>query len=84
MLGAAEKDLGGCMIGSARKEELRHALKIPERYEVLMVLALGKSAETVVTEVIGEDGEINYYRDERDVHHVPKRSLSELIIHDVS
>jgi len=83
MLGAAEKDLGGCMIGSARKEELRDALKIPERYEVLLVLALGKPAETVVTEPVGEDGDITYYRDEKDVHHVPKRHLLELIVQDV-
>jgi nitroreductase len=83
MLGAAEKGLGGCMIGSARKEELRRALEIPERYAVLLVLALGKPAEEVVTEPVDEDGGIKYYRDEKDVHHVPKRPLSELIVHDV-
>lgn len=84
MLGAAEMGLGGCMIGSARMESLRAALDIPSQYEILLVLALGKPAEVVVTEPIGEDGIFTYYRDAEDVHHVPKRSLSELIFHDVT
>jgi nitroreductase len=83
MLGAAEQGLGGCMIASVRRESLRKALDIPERYEILLVLALGKPAETVVTEPVGEDGNITYYRDAEDVHHVPKRGLDELILHDV-
>ena len=29
---------------------------------------------------VGEDGSIVYWRDDADVHHVPKRSLEELII----
>jgi nitroreductase len=83
MLGAAEKGLGGCMIGSFQSNSLREALDIPERYEILLVLALGKPAETVVIELLAEDGEITYYRDEDDMHHVPKRSLDVLIVHDV-
>ncbi len=83
MLGAAELGLGGCMIGSARKDRLRQVLDIPKQYDILLVLALGKPAEKVVTETVGEDGDIRYYRDEEDVHHVPKRPLSELVVHDV-
>jgi hypothetical protein len=44
------------------------------------VLALGKPNETVVLEEVGPDGDIKYYRDEEDVHHVPKRSLEELVL----
>lgn len=83
MLGAAEKGLGGCMIGSARKAALRTSLGIPDQYEILLVLALGKPDEKVVTEPLREDGKTAYYRDENDQHHVPKRSLSDLIVHDV-
>jgi hypothetical protein len=71
------------MIGSFQSNSLREALDIPERYEILLVLALGKPAETVVIELLAEDGEITYYRDEDDMHHVPKRSLDVLIVHDV-
>ena len=80
MLGATERGLGGCMIGSIKKNALRETLEIPERYEIQLVLALGKPAETVVLEDVGPDGDIKYYRDEADVHHVPKRSLDDLIL----
>ena len=80
MLGATEKGLGGCMIGSIDHDGLRSDLDIDERYEILLVLALGKPAETVVIDTVGEDGDIKYWRDRDDVHHVPKRALDELVI----
>ena len=80
LLGAAEKGIGGCMVGSVERKNLRKALDIPERYEILLVLALGKPRETVVLEEAGPDGDIKYYRDENDVHHVPKRPLDEIIL----
>jgi nitroreductase len=80
LLGAAEKGLGGCIIGTVKREELRKALDIPSRYEILIVLALGKPKETVVVEPIGPAGDIKYWRDNQGVHHVPKRSLDSIII----
>lgn len=41
LLGATEKGLGGCIIGSIRREGLRIALDVPERFEILLVLVLG-------------------------------------------
>jgi nitroreductase len=80
LLGAAENGLGGCMIANIRKEGLRSALNIPERYEILLVLAMGKPREKVVVETVGSDGDTKYWRDSDDVHHVPKRPLDEIII----
>jgi nitroreductase len=80
LLGAAEKGLGGCIIGSVKRDEVRQILAIPERYELLHVLVLGKPKETVVVEPVGADGDIKYWRDDALVHHVPKRSLADLII----
>ena len=78
-LGAAEKGYGGCMVGSIKRDQLRAILNLPERYEILLVVALGKPAEKVVTED-AVDGDVTYYRDAEDVHHVPKRTLDELIV----
>ncbi|RLC96571.1 MAG: nitroreductase, partial [Chloroflexi bacterium] len=75
-----ERGLGGCIIGSADRDGLRREFNIPERYEILLVLALGQPNETVVLEEVGPNGDIKYYRDAEDVHHVPKRSLDELIL----
>lgn len=79
MLGAVEIGLGGCMIASIRKEELRRELDIPEGFEILLILAIGKPVETVVLDEI-KDGDVRYWRDRYMVHHVPKRPLSELIL----
>jgi len=84
MLGAAERGLGGCMIGSIDRGELRQVLDIPEQYDILLILALGKPKETVVLEEVGPDGSVKYYRDADGVHHVPKRSLDELILREYS
>ena len=80
LLGAVEKGLGGCMIGSINHEGLRETLDLDNRYEILLVLAIGKPAETVKVEPMPESGQTAYWRDEADVHHVPKRSLDEIIL----
>lgn len=80
MLGAADQGFGGCMLGAINRKKLREVLEIPERYEILLVLALGKPAEAVVIDDLAAGGSTNYWRDEEDVHHVPKRTLNELIV----
>jgi len=80
LLGATEKGFGGCMIYSVQREKLQEALEIPARYEIRLVLALGKPKETVKIEPLGPDGDIKYWRDSEAVHHVPKRALDDIII----
>jgi nitroreductase len=80
LLGAVEKGLGGCIIGSINREKLRKDLEIAEHLEILLVVALGKPKETVVLETVGADGDIKYWRDRDEIHHVPKRSLEDIIV----
>jgi nitroreductase len=80
LLGAVEMGLGGVMLGSANKDILRASLKIPDKYDILLVVALGRPKESVVLETVGPDGKTTYWRDDRGVHHVPKRTLDELIV----
>lgn len=80
LLGATEKGLGGCIIGSINKPKLREVLKIPEGYEILLVLALGKPKEKVVIEPLQPHGDIKYWRDSGGTHHVPKRALDDIIL----
>ena len=79
LLGAVEKGLGGCILASINRDELRKDLNIDDRFEILLVLALGKPKETVQVEYIEKGGDIKYWRDEDGVHHVPKRPLDEII-----
>jgi len=80
LLGAVEKGYGGCIIGSIKKEDLSRLLMIPDQFEILLVIALGKPKEKVIIEEISSDGDIKYYRDENGIHHVPKRKLEDIII----
>jgi nitroreductase/ribosomal protein S18 acetylase RimI-like enzyme len=78
MLGAASMGLAGCIVGSVDRKGLRVVLGIPVSYEILYVLALGYPAEEVVIEEVRE-GDIRYWRSGDGVHHVPKRSLNEIL-----
>ncbi len=79
LLGATERGLGGCMIGSIHRHALREALALPERYEIVLVVAMGKPKETVVLEET-TDGNTMYWRDSKGSHHVPKRALQEIVL----
>jgi|UniRef100_A0A7V6A5L7 nitroreductase len=80
LLGAREKGLGGCMIGSIKRDQLRQVLGLPERYDLLLVIALGRPKEVVVLDEVGPDGDIRYWRDEKGLHHVPKRRLEDIVV----
>ena len=80
LLGAVEKGLGGCILRAINKPHLTAILNLPDHFEIIDVVALGKPLEKVVITPVGKDGDIRYYRDENDVHYVPKRSLDELIV----
>ncbi|MFH2034263.1 MAG: nitroreductase family protein [Candidatus Margulisiibacteriota bacterium] len=79
LLGAVEKGLGGCIIGSIDKPGLCTSIMIHSRYQVLLVVALGKPKEQVAVDDI-KDGDVKYWRDENEIHHVPKRRTEDLIL----
>jgi len=80
LLGAIEEGLGGCMIGNINRAELTSVLNLNENFEINLVIALGKPKETVVIDEMNLPTDIKYWRDEKEVHHVPKRSLDEIIL----
>lgn len=79
LLQATELGYGGCVIAAVRRKELHAVLELDDRYTVMNVIALGKPKETVVIEDM-KNGEYRYWRDADGTHHVPKRSLEELVI----
>ena len=84
VLGAAARGLGGCMFANIKRTALRKLLSLPENMAIPLVIALGKPVEKVVLEEVGGDGSIRYYRTADGEHHVPKRSLEEVLlqVHD--
>ncbi|MBT3241636.1 MAG: nitroreductase family protein [Bacteroidetes bacterium] len=79
LLGAVDSGFGGCMIGSIKRTRVKEAFNISDDLSVLLVIALGKAAEKVVIEKCSENN-IQYWRDKSGAHHVPKRSIEDLII----
>ncbi len=79
LLGAVEAGVAGCIVGSIDRPELRRLLNIPSHLEILLVLALGYCREKRIIEEVGKKGDVRYWRDEQGIHHVPKRSLKDII-----
>ena len=77
---AVEQGLGGCMIGNFQAGEVMEVLGLPEEIRPLLIVAFGKPAEEIHLVDVPEDGNTNYYRDENDVHYVPKRTLADELL----
>ncbi len=79
-LGATDIGLGGCMMMNCDRKKLMQYLELDEkRFVISMVIALGVPKEIVTIDEIKDDN-IVYWRDENEVHHVPKRSLEEVLV----
>lgn len=80
LLGAVGRGLGGCFLIAVDKTRLRAVLDLGDGYEIEAVVAIGHPKEQIVLEEMGADGDVRYWRDEQGVHHVPKRSLADIIL----
>ncbi|MCM1321473.1 MAG: nitroreductase family protein [Bacteroides sp.] len=82
LLAACNEGLGGCFIGNIKKEKLAQVLDLSAQYEILLVIAIGYPKERIVLEALKDNSpeSLKYYRDEHEIHHVPKRSLQDVLI----
>ncbi len=67
-------------MASLEHKNIRELLKIPEKYAILMTIALGTPLETVVIDQISGDDSVRYFRDVHSIHHVPKRMLDDVLL----
>lgn len=79
-LAACEAGLACCMIGAVKKNEAAALVGLPDDLKVKLVLAVGEPDEERRLVERRADGSLSYYRDENDVHCVPKITLDEAII----
>jgi len=77
LLVAMEQGIGGCRIGSF-SPKIHQLLSLDKTHEVLLVLALGVPREIVQLEDV-RNNEVRYWRDRDQVHHVPKRTLEDVL-----
>jgi len=76
-IAAESEGIGSCILCKIDKEKLQKNLDIPKDYIVDSVIALGYQAEHPVVEKLVDS--VEYWRDEKGVLHVPKRSLKDII-----
>ncbi len=79
LLGAVEKNYGGCMIKAFKNDKLRSILNLPDALKIMYVIALGKPKEVIVLDDMSSGGSYKYWREPDGTHHVPKRKIDELI-----
>jgi nitroreductase len=77
ILAAWEERLGACWLISVDRHKIAEILRIPEGYKVDCVLALGYPAEKPVVEKLKDSAK--YWKDDKDILHVPKRILTDII-----
>ncbi len=77
MLSSTEEGFGGCIMLSFKRGDLKKILSMPEDLEPVLVLALGRPIEDIRL-VDAVQGDTTYYRDEQQVHYVPKRKLEDI------
>ncbi len=80
LLAAAEKDLGGIMIGNFSPKKLSETMGLPENIVPMLIVAFGKPDEKIVLTEVDNGESLNYYRDDKDTHYVPKRKLKDIIL----
>ena len=68
------------MIGNFRAGDLKESLSLPEYLAPMLVVALGKPKETIVIKEVEKGEDIGYYRDDQDIHYVPKRKLEDIVL----
>jgi nitroreductase len=77
MLTALALGAASCWLGAVDAPAAADLFRLPPYLQVDSVVALGYADEIAVTEPL-TDG-VKYWRDEKEVHHVPKRGLSEVL-----
>ncbi|MDS0526115.1 nitroreductase family protein [Clostridium sp. SHJSY1] len=78
LLGAYEEGIGTCWMGAINKKEISKILRIPDRFLLNTVIALGYKAESPVT--VDAENSIIYYRGEDGELCIPKRKLEDIIM----
>lgn len=77
MLSSTGEGFGGCIMLSFKRAELKQILAMPKDLEPVLVLALGRPIEDIRL-VDAEQENTTYYRDDKQVHYVPKYKLEDI------
>ncbi len=78
LLAGYANNLGACWIAAADMDKIKKVLNLDEKYTVDSLIAIGYPDEKSVTEDL--DTETKYWKDDKNITHVPKRPLEKILI----
>lgn len=81
LLGFVEQGYGGCAIAAFDKKQVREIFDVEAALDILGVVAVGEPVEKVVIDDYSDS--VKYWRDEEGIHHVPKKSLEDIVYKSV-
>jgi nitroreductase len=77
LLAAWEKGIASCILARINRKKIRALLKIPDNYEIELVVTMGYPAERPVA--FDSDDMAGFTRDAKGVLRVPKRRLRKIL-----
>ncbi len=77
---AMSMGIGCCMLNNFPRDPVREILSIPDELEIMLLLAFGKPKEERRLVEAAEGQDLQYWRDENDVHYVPKLALKHVLL----
>lgn len=77
VLAAEGEGIGSCILYNIDRDKIQEMLKIHKMLHIDSMIALGHKAEHPVVEDLKDS--VKYWRDEKEVLHVPKRRLEDII-----
>lgn len=79
-LGARAEGKAVCIFGAYKEKEIKEALGLGDNLKLVLLIAVGYPLEEVVIDDVHEGDDIKYYRDQDQVHHVPKIVTEDLLV----
>ncbi len=80
LLAAVEKELGGCIIRTINRHEMKKHFEYSNTLALVQVIAIGEPHQNAEVVEVNKSGSIEYFEDEGGIHFVPKRPLSEIVL----
>ena len=77
VIAAEGERIGSCILCNIDRDKIRQILKIPEKIIIDSIIALGYKDEKSVIEDFKDN--VEYWRDENNIMHVPKRKLDDVV-----
>ena len=68
------------MIGNFSPAAIKETLELSPDLEPVLIVAVGKPDEKIVLTEAAPGDSVDYYRDDEDVHYVPKRRLQDVVL----